>query len=302
MFRALKRILKYTAHNFLRNSGSTIATIFVMFMAISVLTSLFLAREVSQFVILGIQEKVDVAIYFKKDVSEDEILNIKKEVSQLPEAKKVDYVSKEQALNRFIEKYKDDPVMMQSLQEVDDNPFLASLGVAAYQANQYQQVVAFVENADFKDSIEKVDYFQRKSVIDKIFSAAEGINIIGIILSAIMALVAGIVAYNTIRLAIYNSREEIKIQRLVGAGNWFIRGPFLLEGVIAGIIAALVCFGIFLAASWLLAQKVENFYPSLNLLKFFMNNLWQITLIQFGTGIVLGLLSSWLAIRKYMRA
>lgn len=278
------------------------ATVFVMFMAISVITSLFVARGISQFIISGIQEKVDVAVYFKKDVSEEEILAIKKEIAKLPEAKTVDYVSKEEALAKFIERYKDNPVLMQSLDEVGQNPFLASLGVVAFQANQYQAVINFLENADFKELISKVDYFQRKMVIDKIFSAASSINIIGIILSVVMALVAGIVAYNTIRLAIYNSREEIKIQRLVGAGNWFIRGPFLLEGIISGVIAAFICFAVFLAAFWLLSSKIENFYPSLNLLRFFLNNFWQIFLIQFGTGIVLGAFSSWLAIRKYMKA
>lgn len=278
------------------------ATVFVMFMAISVVTSLFFAMGISKFIIANIQDKVDVAVYFKRDVSEDEIMSIKKEVAKLPEAREVDYVSKEEALAKFVERYKDDPVLMQSLEEVGQNPFLASLGIVAFQANQYQAVVNFLENAEFKESIEKVDYFQRKMVIDKIFSASSSLSIIGIILSIVMALIAGIVAFNTIRLAIYNAREEIKIQRLVGAGNLFVRGPFLLEGVIAGVVAALVCFAIFLIASWLMSPKIANFYPSLNLFSFFMNNFWQIVLIQLGTGVGLGAVSSWLAIRKYMQA
>ncbi len=278
------------------------ATVFVMFMAISVVASLFFAMGISKFIIANIQNKVDVAVYFKSDIPEDTILSIKKEVAKIPEAREVDYVSKEEALAKFIERYKEDPVLMQSLQEVGQNPFLASLGITAFEANQYQAVVKFLENAEFKESIAKVDYFQRKMVIDKIFSASSSLNIIGIILSIIMALIAGIVAFNTIRLAIYNAREEIKIQRLVGAGNWFVRGPFLLEGIIAGVVAALVCFVIFLAASWFLSPKISSFYPSLNLFRFFMTNFWQIVLIQLGTGIGLGAASSWLAIRKYMRA
>lgn len=278
-----------------------LATVFVMIMAISVITSLFAMRGISQFVIVSIQEKVDMAIYFKKDVSEEEIMAIRKELSQRPEAKKVDYVSKEAAMAMFAERYKDNPVLMEALDEVDRNPFLASLGISAFEASQYEIIVNFVENANFKESVEKVDYFQRKRAIDKIFSASASLNILGIILSVVLSLVAGVVAYNTIRLAIYNSREEIKIQRLVGAGNWFIRGPFLLEGVIAGVIAAMICLIVFFVIFWFLSPKIENFYPSLNIFNFFMNNFWQIILIQFGTGIFLGIASSWLAIRKYMR-
>jgi len=117
----------------------------------------------------------------------------------------------------------------------------------------------------------------------------------------LLVIAAILVAFNTIKLAIYNSREEIKIQRLVGASNWFIRGPFLIQGTIAGIFAALIGLAVFSLVCWLLSPKIEFFFPGLNLFGIFTNNLGLIFLIQLATGLGLGIISSTIAIRKYLR-
>ena len=166
------------------------------------------------------------------------ILELKAEIVKLPEVKEVEYVSRAQALERFIERYQGNAVVMESLLEVG-NPLLPTLNITAWQASQYQALTNYFENSPQKDSIHKVDYFERKPVIERITSIASTFNVVGIILSLMLATIAILVAFNQIRLAIYSSREEISVQRLVGASNWFIRGPFLIEGAISGIFAAL---------------------------------------------------------------
>jgi len=194
-----------------------------------------------------------------------------------------------------------DTKIMASLEEIGRNPFLASLNVRAFETIQYQAISNFFENPPFKNLVEKVDYYQRKPVIERIFFLTSTINRTGIFLSIVLAVVVILVTFNTIRLAIYNSGEEIKIQRLVGAPNWFIQGPFLVQGAISGIFATLICLAIFSLICWILSPKIEIFFPGLNIFQFFVSNFWTILLIQLATGVGLGVISSAIAIRKYLK-
>ncbi len=302
MFTSFRRICKSAWSGFSRDGSLIFANIFIIAMVISAITSLFLLKNVSQFLVSSLQEKVDISVYFKYETSEDEILKAKEEIVKAPEVKEVEYVSKEKALADFSEKHKDNPALMESLQEVGINPFLASLNIKSFAASQYEAVANFLDSANFKDLIEKVDYHERKPVIDRIFSLTSNLNITGIIFSIILAIVAMLVAFNTIRLAIYNSKEEIKIQRLVGASNWFIRGPFLVQGAISGFFAILVCISIFSLITLALDSKIETIFPGLNLFGLFISNFWMILLIQLATGIGLGIISSLIAIRRYLEA
>ena len=300
MFVAFRRIFKLGWQSFTRDGGLAAATVFILVIVIALVTSLFILKEVSQFLIASIQEKVDISVYFKERALETEILNIKEEISKIPEVKEVKYISKVKALGEFVERHKDEPVLMESLEEVG-NPFLASLNIKAWEASQYGVIANFLEHPVYEDLIEKVDYFQRKPVIEKIFAITSGMEKAGWITAIVLVIVAILVTFNTIRLAIYNFREEIKIQRLVGAGNWFIRGPFLVQGAISGISAFLICLLIFSLICWGLSPKIEIFFPGLNIFQIFVSNFWLIILIQLSTGILLGVISSTLAIRKYLK-
>ncbi len=300
MLALVKRIFKTGWVSFSRDGSQNAATIFILVMMISLITSLFLFNKASQFIISSVQGKVDISVYFKYEALEEDVLKAKEEISKISEVKKVEYVSKDEALKNFTERHKDDPVLMGSLAEVGANPFLASLSIQAFEASQYEAVVNFLEGSNFNNLIEKIDYSQRKSVIDRIFSLASGLNKAGIAFSIILAIVAILVAFNTIRLAIYNLREEIKIQRLVGASNWFIRGPFLVQGAISGLFATLISLLIFALTCWALSSKIEFLFSGLNMLGLFIGNFWVILLIQLATGIGLGVISSLIATKKYL--
>ena len=301
MITAIKRIFKLGWSSFTRDGGIATATIFILVINIFLVSLLFLFQNISQFLISSLQEKVDISVYFKEIIPEEDILNVEKELSQIPEVKNVKYVSKEEALEIFVERHKDDPVLMSSLEEVGGNPFLASLNIKAWEASQYQKVADFLEGPRFENLIEKVDYYQRKPVIERIFSLTSAANKAGISLSIALVVVAILVTFNTIRLAILNQKEEIQIQRLVGASNFFIRGPFLIQGTISGILAFLICLLLFTLICWVFSPKIEIFFPGLNIFSFFTKNFWTLFLIQIFTGILLGIISSTIAIRKYLK-
>jgi len=298
MFTSLERIIRSGWITFKKQAGFTVATIFIMVITISLITSLFLFQKITKFSISLLQDKVDVSVYFKDTSLEQDILEIKEQIAKIPEVKSVEYVSNEEAKKRLLEKY---PELTESLRETQGMLNLASLNIKAGQADQYAAVANFLENAPFKNLIQKTDYYQRKSVIEKIFSITFAINRTGIVLSLILAIIAFLVAFNQVRLAISNSKEEIFIQRLVGASNWFIRGPFLIQGVISGFFAALITLLIFIPLVYSLSPKMEVFFPGLNLFSYFINNFFLIILIQILTGIGVGVISSIIAIRKYLK-
>lgn len=297
----LKRIAKASWKNFYRDGELLIANIFIMIMAISVISSIFFLKDISNFVISGLQEKVDISIYLRSDATQEEISKVKEEIEAVPEVKEVAYVSQEEALNIFTDKNKDSNVLMESLEQLGINPFLASLNVKSYQPEQFPKIAGFLENPDFGNVIEKVDYYQRKPVIEKIASLTSNFNRIGIAISIILAVISISIAFSTVRLAIYNSREEIKIQKLVGASNSFICGPFVFQGVIVGLFAAfasLLFFGLFCL---IFSSTASKLFSDLNLFSFFLQRIWMLLLVDIVAGIILGAVSSFVAAKKHLK-
>jgi len=301
MFRLFKRVIKTGWKGFKRNIGLNLATILIMVFVISLATLLFLLNPVSKILIADVEKKVDISVYFKEDVSSEYILEIESEIFKIPEVRDIQYISKDQALEKFIEKHQDDPVLMESLTELGSNPFLASLNIRAWESSQYEQVANLLETSSFRNLIDKVDYHQRKPVIEKVFSVISGLNKIGIFFSIIFALIAVLIAFNTIRIAIYNSGEEISIMRLIGASNWFVRGPFLIQGIIIGFIAVLITVLITFGLCYGFDARIKTIAPDISIYSIFISNFFLLFLIQLATGIGLGIMSSYIAVRKYLK-
>ncbi len=300
MLTSIKRVIKFGWINFRRNSGLSIATIFIIAMTITLLTSLFLFRATSQFLISYLEEKIDISVYFEIDTPEIAILEVKEKLLKIPEVKDVEYVSREEALEDFIKRHEDDPYLMKALEVIEENPFLAILNIRAWDIGQYGPVVKFLE-AEPEDIIKKIDYHQRKLVIERVCIVTFWINRIGLISSLVLILIAVLVVFNTIKLAILNQKEELAVQRLVGASNWFIRGPFLIQGMISGFLAALICLLFFSGAIYFLSPKIDILLSGFNISAYFFDKILFVFLAQMVVGIGLGVISSMIAIRKYLK-
>lgn len=252
-------------------------------------------------IISDIKQKVDVSVYFKEDASEENIMEVKSEISKMPNINEIDYVSKDDALKSFLDKHKGDAIIIESLTQVGYNPFLASLDIKAQEAFNYNDISSLLAKDSFKDLIQNVDYNQRKPVIEKVYAFAAGIKNSGLILSIALGLIAIIIAFNTIRIAIHNSHEELSIMRLVGASNWFVRGPFLMQGIVIGFFSALIAFGLTFAFCYGINSKAGVILPELNFVRLFAANAFYLFLIQLAAGAGLGIVSSLIAVRKYLK-
>jgi cell division transport system permease protein len=218
----------------------------------------------------------------------------------LGEVKKVKFVSSDEALAEFKERHQGNQTLMDSLNEVG-NPLLPAINIEAQSAAQYDAIINFLEQGKYQKVIDKINYQQSKPLIEKLTNFSNSVKRTGIIVSIILSIIAGLVTFNTIRLAMYNFRDEVGVMRLVGADNWFIRGPFLVEGIIYGIISAVATLIIFLPLIYFLSPKISLLAPGLNIFQWFIHNIILLLLLQIAVGIILGGASSMVAIRKYLR-
>ena len=301
MLTNLFRVIKFGGQNLSRNLGISIGTIFIMFTVLFLVGGVLLLNTMSQTLVSSIENKVDVSVYFKAATKEQDILLVEKRLEKFPEVQGVEYVSKEMALQRFKENHKNNKLLMESLSEIGSNPLPASLNVKAQNTESYAKLATFLEGGEFKNLIEKVNWKENKTIIEKLFSISGAVKKGGIAASLILVFVAMVVTFNTIRLAISSKREEIETMKLVGSTNWFVRGPFIIEGILIGLIAGVLSFSLFLAVDAFLLPSSLGFFGELGLLTFFEKNVFLLLLVQVMGGVVLGAVSSFLAAQRYLK-
>lgn len=300
MLTSLKKIFKFSLESISRNKGLFFTTTLVITITTSLIAGAFLLRGVTDSLVYHLQEKVDISVYFNANVDEGSILKMKEELAEVPEIKSVKYISREEALDIFREKHKDDSLIMESLEEIGENPLVAHLNIKAAQASQYEQVSSFLEKSSFSEIIDKVDYHQNKTVIERIFSISANVERTSLILIIVSAILAVLVAFNTVRLGVASFKREISVMRLVGASNWFIRGPFAVQGMLSAVLATVFSLAVFFVGCYFLSPKLEVLISDFSLSGYFRANIGIILLIQLGAAMGLAVIPSLVAIRKYL--
>ncbi|MCD6429487.1 permease-like cell division protein FtsX [bacterium] len=255
----------------------------------------------ADYLIASIQEKIDVSIYLNTEVSTEQVETLKKELLEFPGVKEVEYISADEALAKFKEKHKDDPVISESLEEVGVNPLYPSINIKAEKPNQYAAILAFLNQESFKDIVKKVDYTKKKTLIEKLFTLTANINWLGIGLGLIFGVTTLLIALNSIRIAIQDSSEEIGIMRLVGASNWYTRGPFIVQSIVWGVLAGVIAFGVVFLIAYFASPKILYITNGFNMFEWFGKNAFWLFCFQLGTGIGLSILASLIATRKFLK-
>jgi len=302
---SLKRIIKTGWINFTRSGVVSMASVLIMTITLFVITSLIFLQAILFSSLDQIKNKVDITIYFNLNSPENKIVTLKETLEKLPEVASVSYISAEDALSRFRKRHANDYLIIQALEELDENPLSAYLNIKAKEASQYEGIVKFLQgdSALARDSagiIEKINYNQNKVIIDRLVAIIDGAKKLGMGVTALLVLISIIIVFNTIRLTIYISREEIGIMKLVGASSKYVRGPFVVEGAIYGLIATVIAIAIFFPVTLWFGNNMTNFL-GLNLYQYYLSNFFQIFGIVLLSGLGLGVISSTLAISKYLK-
>lgn len=300
------RMCRYGVNNFTRNAWLTIAATAVMTITLFVIFVSFAAQNVLLDTVAQLRDKVQISLYLDTDTTEDEVDAVVAEVRGLSSVMNVSVRSPDQARDAFIDEYKDDDAALEAVTEAT-NQFPWTLTIKVADINDTSQLAALVEDNDtvkeHLDPDREASFAgTRREAIETIAGAAKFAQQVGIILSVVFVAVSMLIIFNTIRMAIFNRREEIQMMKLIGAERSFIRGPFLVEAVVYGFFAALIATGLgfgllVLAAPALQAQDIAV-QGTLNLMTFYAGF---VLLGMILIGAIIGIISSSLATRRYLR-
>ncbi len=297
------RIIKTAAQNFIRNAWLSIAAMAVMVITLGIVLFSVIASATFNHTIQDINDRIDVSIYLKDEVTPDQKSKLISDIKQFSNVRDVQQVTKEEALEQF---KKDSPDQLQAVVQID-NPLPASLKVKVYDPGKIQELKDFVERDDIKQlQAAQTSYSgTRKQAVDNITSATRLIKRIGFIGIIVFAIVCMLIIFNTIQMAIFNRRDELTIMRLLGASTWFIRGPFIFEtvyyGIVSAIISVAVCNALFVIASSTFEASSLGLLDIGYANQYFADNFWVILGLQLAIGIFIGAASSFIATRRYLK-
>lgn len=295
-----KRVIRSGFYGFWRNGFVSLSSVLVMVVTLFAIGSIIFSGAVLGTALNQLKNKVDINVYFITTASEDDILSIKKNLEKLPEIDSVVYISREEVLANFKKKHENDNLLLQAIDEVGENPLEATLNVKAKDTSQYGPISDFLSSktSDRGGVIHKINYYQNKQAIDRLTSIINSANRLGFALTLFLIVISILITFNTIQLVIYMSRDEISVMRLVGASTGYIRGPFFVAGALYGFVASIITLIIFYPVTIYLGGISD--FLGLNLFSYYTSNFGQIFLIIVGSGVVLGSVSSFLAVRKYL--
>ena len=303
-FISLGRIFKFALQSFLRNFWLSFVTTIILILTLLLINLSLTLNLFADTAIETVKERIDVTIYFTDEASEKEVLDIKDRLLGMATVQEVEYVSKEEAWQDFIERHQDDPILSESIDEVD-NPLPSSLVIQARKLSDYPEILTTLDDPSYDDLIEDKDkdFEETQQVIARLNHIATRLQQAGFGLAGLFILIALIVVYNTLSIMIYTHREEISIMRLVGATAWFIRGPFIMETLIYAVIASLGALAIFYPALSVTAPYINSFFAGydINIMSYINSHLVMIFGVELLVALLVSAISSSAAIGKYLK-
>ncbi len=298
MLTSIKRSFILGWKNFKRSGGLSVVAIMVLMVTTFLATSLLLAQEVMEETIEEVERRADITIYFTSITPGDRIMEVAENIDDNFTLLGIDYTSQHEALEDFRQRHGDNPVLMDALDEVG-NIFNPRLDVRATEVETYRRVSDYVRG-NYSEIVEEISFYSygRKEAIESIFSITSRIRRALIVAGTILAVISVLIVFGTIRLSIYSFSEEIKIMKLVGASNAFMQGSFIVQGFILGLVASLISLLVLFGLAGLMYQGYNVF--GINLENHLFENLSLILILQFSTGIGLSVISSALAVKRYL--
>lgn len=296
------RVLKMGLKNFWRNIWLSIATTGIMVLTIFSIASLVILNLIADVALQSLEQKIDVSVYFKTETVEDEIIPIKERIEALPETKEVVYKTKEEVLEEFKVTHQNNPLILDSLNELENNPLNPTLKIKAKKPEDFSVISDVLNEEQYSGVIEKFNYEDNRPIIEKLNQTTQTLGKAGIGVSIGFAVIAVLVMFNTVRLTMYTQKDEISIMRLVGANNTFITTPYIIEGILYGFFATILSTVFLFILLKYLSPILNRFLEyQADIFSYFQENILLIILLQLAFGAALGIVSSFIAIRRYLK-
>jgi cell division transport system permease protein len=303
------RIIRTGIINFVRNLSLAAAAIAVMTVTLTTILFSLIVNATFSNTINQINSKINISVYLNSSVTTQQVNTFMTELRNLPSVKKVNYTSQDQALAMYKSENSNNKSLIQALSVIGSNPLPASIEISPTNTENIQPIKNFLDepqNTALQDPQAGTSYSgNEKTAIDKIAHATNIIREAGVMAVIVFACVSALIIFNTIRMTIFNRRDEIGIMRLLGANNWFIKGPFVVESTLYGVISALISI---LIIDILFAGSASALQASsLGLLDIgyanhdFRTHFWILLTLQLVVGILIGAASSYIATKRYLK-
>lgn len=305
---ATKRIIRAGVLDFSRNTFVSLSSILTMVETLFILGLMIFCGVILNTTFNELRDKADVNVYFTTAAPEDRILELKASLEALPEVLKVEYLSREEALAAFRERHKNDQLTLSALDELGDNPLGAVLNIKAKDLSQYESIAAFLKDQqNLQDGsppiIDKINFYdeQHRRALQHLQEITASGGKLGLIVIILFAVTTITTLFNMIRLTIYMSRDEIQVMRLVGAGAFYIRAPFMVKGVLEGLSAGLITLLLFYPLTWWLGSATADFFGGVNIFNYYLSHFPLFFGVMVLGGVLIGGIANFLAVRRYLK-
>lgn len=301
--RSFLRVIRFAFQSMLRNFWLSFVTVSVFCLTLLTVNAVIVLNVLAQASVQSVEERVQVTVYFTSDTTETMVKNVQAYLLGLSQVKEVTYITADEALTSFKERHANDPVILAALDEVDGNPLGQAIKIRSYSASDFPFIIEALNTPEYSPFIKEKNYNDYTNALAALSDFSEKVRIGFLMLAAFFGFIAILIVFNTIRVAIYVHRDEIGIMKLVGANDWFVRGPFLLEstiyafaatGIMAGAISALL-----VAANPYILQFFAG--VDVDLVGYFSENAVLIFGAQFVGLSLIGLATTAVAMRRYLR-
>ncbi len=299
------RIIKTAWHGFWRNGWLSLVAIFIM-MQVLLLVGIFTSINLGVMqAIQSINDRIDVAVFFQDYAPETDIIAFQQKITSLTGVKSIEFISRQQALDNYVASNRGSQTLLDVVG--DDNTFFpASLQVKVDSPDLLETVISRVKAQDQNSIISGTSLEKNQDLINKLRKLNQLLLWGNLIISLILLIIALLIIFNTIRITIFTRKEEIEIMKLVGATDWYIRWPLVLEGGLYGMVGAVLAFLLTLAVyqgiGLLLGQNYWSFQASDGTTNIFSSKFAaQLFVFQLFFGVLVGSISSYLATKRYLR-
>jgi cell division transport system permease protein len=300
------RIIRTGMVNFVRGAWLAIAAMAIMVVTLTIILFSVVANATFGNTIDQITERINISVYLKDEVTAVQAKKLTADIKKLPNTASVTYLTKQQALEEYMKQNAGNEQLLSAINETD-NPLPATILIKPKDLNRLGEIRTFLDKPEVKalQSDPVSDSGERREVINKITHATNTLSRAGVIAVAVFATVSVLIIFNTIQMAIFNRRDELQIMRLLGASTWYIRGPFVVEAIIYGILSAiasvLIINAIFVTASDSLVASSFNLFDIGFAQQFLESHYWALLTLQLMLGIFIGAASSVIATRRYLK-
>jgi cell division transport system permease protein len=300
------RIVHTGTVNFLRNASLAIAAMAVMIVTLTIILFSLIASATFSHTIQQITDKIDISVYLKDSVTPSQTTQLLGQLKKLPNTETVEYLSKSDVLKQYEQQNAGNQQLQLAIDETS-NPLPATIHVKPRDLNKIQDIKTFLTKPNITALQSDPPSYSGnlKQAIDNITHATNILREIGAIAVIVFAVISALIIFNTIQMAIFNRRDEIQIERLLGASTWYIRGPFVVESAIYGVLSAvasiLIINSIFVTTNSTLQATTLGLLDIGYATTYFDSHFWLLLTLQLVIGIVIGAVSSVIATRRYLK-